>query len=111
MFITTSVTCSQFHDGALFQYKNFKGLTNLIHHQDYHELSDEWEFLATSYGKSPCGGIGGTFKHLVTQSSFQNNHILNVNLIYDLCVNKIPEIIFIKINTNGVQNHITNFFL
>ena len=49
-----------FSDGALFQYKNFKNLTNLIHHQGDHQLSAEWHFFATSYGKSSCDGIGDT---------------------------------------------------
>ena len=50
--------------------KNFKNLTNLIHYQDDHRLSDIFSH---------------SHKCLVTQSSFQNNHrILNVDLIYDL---------------------------
>ena len=36
---------------------------------------------------------------------------MNVDLIYDFCVNNIPGIIFIKINTDDVQNHITKFSL
>ena len=100
-----------FSDGAPFQYKNFKNLTNLIHHQDDHQLGAEWHFFATSYGTSPCDGIGNTVKCLVTQSSFQNNHVLNVDLIYDLCANNIPGIIFITINTYDVQNYIANFSL
>ena len=42
--------------------------------------------------------------------SFQNNHILNVDLMYHLCVNNIPGIIFIKINTDDVQNHYQKTF-
>ena len=74
-------------------------------------MGAEWHAFAISYGTSPCHGIGGTVKCLVTQSSFQNNHILNVDLIYDLCVNNIPGIIIIKINTGDVQTHIANFSL
>ena len=61
--------------------KNSKNLTNLIHHQDYRQLSAEWHFFPTSHGKSPCDAMGGTVKCLVPQLSFQNNHILNVHLI------------------------------
>ena len=67
------------------------------------------DFFATSHDKSPCDGIGGTVRCLVTQSSFQNNHILNVDLMYDRCANNIPGIVLIKINTDDVQNHITIF--
>ena len=38
---------------------------------------------------------------------FSNNLILNVDLTYDCCVDNIPGIIFVKINTDDVQNHIT----
>ena len=29
-------------------------------------------FFATSHGKSPCDGIGGTIKHLVARASLQD---------------------------------------
>ena len=94
LFMFLFITCSSvkillqlkhvhyFSDGAPFQYKHFKNLTNLIYHQDDHQLGAEWHVFATSYGASPCDGIGGTVKCLVTQSSFQNNHISNVDLIF-----------------------------
>ena len=91
-------------DGVSSQYENFKNLTNLIQHEDDHQLSAEWHRFATSHGKSPCDGVGGTVKHLVTESSFQNNHILNIDLMYEWCVDNIPGIFFI-------QNHITKFSL
>ena len=61
-------------DGAPSQYKNFKNLINLVHYQDNHWLSAVWHFFATSHVKSSCD-IGGTVKHLVTQSSPQNTVI------------------------------------
>ena len=67
--------------------------------------------FATSHGTSPCDGIGGKVKQLVTQSRFRNNHILSVDLMHDWYVNNIPGIIFIKITTDNVQNHITRFSL
>ena len=100
-----------FSDGAPSQYKNFQNLTNLIHHQEDHQLSAEQHFFATGHGESSCDGVGGTVKCLVTHSSFQNNLILNVDLMYNWCVDNIPGIIFIKINTDDVQNHITKFSL
>ena len=68
-------------------------------------------FSASSYGKSPCYNIGGTVTRLVTQSSFQNNHVLNADLIYGWCVDNIPAIIVIQINTDDVQTHTTKFSL
>ena len=96
-----------FSDGAPSQYKNFKNLTNLIHHQDDHQLSAKWHFFVTSHGKSPCACIGSIVIHLVTQSNFRNNPILNVDLMHDWCVDNIPGITIIKINTDDVENHVT----
>nr|XP_047130910.1 uncharacterized protein LOC105843405 [Hydra vulgaris]XP_047130911.1 uncharacterized protein LOC105843405 [Hydra vulgaris] len=48
-------------------------------------VNDEWVFLATSHGKSPCDGIGGTGKRVVCQESLKQittGQILDVNLMY-----------------------------
>ena len=42
-------------------------------------------FFATSHGKSPCDGIGGTMKRLVTRASLhvtEKNQILNPNQMF-----------------------------
>eukprot|EP00112_Aurelia_sp_Birch-Aquarium-sp1_P016223 Seg366.9 transcript_id=Seg366.9/GoldUCD/mRNA.D3Y31 product="ARL14 effector protein" protein_id=Seg366.9/GoldUCD/D3Y31 len=49
-----------FSDGCAGQYKNFKNFLNVCHHKGDFGLSAEWSFFATSHGKSPCDGIGGT---------------------------------------------------
>jgi hypothetical protein len=53
-----------FTDGAASQYKNYKNFANLIHHFEDFNLHEEWHFFATSLGKGPCDGIGGTIKRL-----------------------------------------------
>ena len=60
-----------FTDGAASQYKNYKNLSNLCHHGKDHGNEAEWHFFATSHGKSPCDGIGGTVKRLVARASLQ----------------------------------------
>ena len=47
-----------FSDGAGSQYKNCKNILNLSYHQEDFQLAAEWNFFATSHGKSPCDGIG-----------------------------------------------------
>ena len=37
----------------------------------------EWHLFATSHGKSPCDGIGGTVKSSLARASLQNTSILN----------------------------------
>ena len=68
-----------FRDGCAGQYKNFKNFLNLCFHKDDFGLSTKWSFFATSHGKSPCDGIGGTVKRKIARTSLQrpvNNQIL-----------------------------------
>lgn len=48
-----------FSDGASSLYKNKKSFLNLCFHESDFHLSAEWNFFATSYGKSTCDGVGG----------------------------------------------------
>lgn len=63
---------THFTDGAASQYKNFKNFLNLVYHQDDFGLKGEWHFFATSHGKGPCDGIGGTLKRLARRASLQS---------------------------------------
>ena len=40
-------------DGAASQYKNCKNFSNLVFHKDDFGLKAEWNFFATSHGKTP----------------------------------------------------------
>ena len=60
-----------FSDGCAAQYKNCKGFLNLCHHEIDFGMSAEWNFFATSHGKGPCDGVGGTVKRLATRASLQ----------------------------------------
>jgi hypothetical protein len=68
-----------FSDGAASQYKHYKNFANLCHHKSDFQIEAEWHFFATSHGKSPCDGIGGTVKRLTARASLQapiDNQIL-----------------------------------
>jgi len=60
-----------FSDGCGAQYKNRKNFLNLCHHTTDFNVAAEWVFFATSHGKSPCHGIGGTGKRTATKASLQ----------------------------------------
>jgi hypothetical protein len=45
------------------------------HNTDF-GINAEWHFFATSHGKGPCDGVGGTMKRLAAHSSFQHHQIL-----------------------------------
>ena len=40
------------------QFKNRKNFLNLLNHKVDFNIKAEWNFFATSHGKSPCDGLG-----------------------------------------------------
>ena len=57
-----------------------------------------WNFFATSHGKSPCDGIGGTVKRLTTKASLQSpidHQILNASDMYKFCNDNIIKGMFL----------------
>ena len=70
------------------------------------------DFFATSHGKQPCDGIGGTVKRLAAKASLQRNlqnQILTLKAMFDFCVNNIEGINFIYISTDELSE--TRIFL
>ena len=95
-----------FSDGCAGQYKNKKNnFINLCHHEDDFGLAAEWNFFATSPGKSACDGIGGTVKRLVTKASLQrpyNDQILTSDAILNFCNENIHGIKFLNVPPEDV---------
>lgn len=60
-----------FSDGCVGQYKNKYNFKNLCYHNEDYGLTCEWNFFATSHGKSACDGIGGTIKRATARASLQ----------------------------------------
>lgn len=74
-----------FSDGCAAQYKNRKNFVNLTHHEDDFGCKAEWHFFATSHGKGPCDGIGGSLKRSAAFASLKrplNNQIVNAKDLY-----------------------------
>ena len=65
-----------FSDGCAAQYKNCKNFLNLTFHKQDFKMDAEWHFFASSHGKGPCDGIGGTLKRLATRASLQKTAII-----------------------------------
>ena len=77
-----------FSDGCAGQYKNKKNLYNLCQHMSDFGIEASWNFFATSHGKSPCDGIGGTVKRVTARTSLQRpkeHHILTPLQMFDFC--------------------------
>ena len=94
-----------FTDGAASQYKNRKNFTNLCHHKTDFGLDAEWHFFATSHGKGPCDGIGGTVKRIITKASLQrttSEHILTPLKMFQFCEQEIKGITFYFVSTDTI---------
>jgi len=97
-----------FSDGAAAQYKNCKNFKNLCLHQSDFGVEAEWNFFATSHGKSPCDGVGGTVKRLVARHSLQainTGQILTPVQMYEWAKANIEGINFFFADKDDVSRH------
>ena len=97
-----------FSDGAASQYKNYKNFCNLVMHVKDFGMSAEWHFFATSHGKSPCDGIGGTVKREVARASLQattTGFILTPTDLYQWCQKHISGVMFIWVSQEEIEAH------
>ena len=95
-----------FSDGAASQYKNYKNFSNLLMHYADFGISAEWHFFATSHGKSPCDGIGGTVKREAARASLQattTGFLLTPIDLYQWCHKHISGIIFIWVSQEEIE--------
>ena len=72
-----------FSDGCASQYKGCKNFLNLTYHYEDYKIRAEWHFFATSHGKGPCDGVGGTLKRLAARASLQGRLIETPHAFYD----------------------------
>eukprot|EP00112_Aurelia_sp_Birch-Aquarium-sp1_P009177 Seg2032.1 transcript_id=Seg2032.1/GoldUCD/mRNA.D3Y31 product="hypothetical protein" protein_id=Seg2032.1/GoldUCD/D3Y31 len=90
-------TIHYFSDGFAGQYKNCKHFLNICYYQEDFTMQYIWNFFATSHGKSPCDGLGGTVKRLAAKASLQRpvqNNILRAEAMFQYCNKEIHGIKF-----------------
>lgn len=95
-----------FSDGCKAQYKNRFNFINLCYHEHDFEVKAEWNFFATSHGKSVCDGIGGTIKRGVAKASLQrtvSDHILTPELFYNFCKSNFKNIECIFVSKTEIE--------
>jgi hypothetical protein len=74
-----------FSDDSAAQCKNRKKIINIYHEQDF-GLSAEWHFFATSHGKGPADGMGGTVKGWLQRQVYRKctiikfKHLINYSI-------------------------------
>ena len=76
--------------------KNIYNFYNLCQHEQDFAIKAQWSFFATAHGKSPCDGISGTVKRVVSKESLQHvndNHILDFSQMYNFCNDEDSEYI------------------
>ncbi|KYM93379.1 hypothetical protein ALC62_16021 [Cyphomyrmex costatus] len=100
-----------FSDGASAQYKNKSNFINLTHHENDFEVKAEWHFFASSHGKNPCDGLGGTIKRLAARTSLQRTntgHILTPKDLYEWAHLTLKSMSFAFCTIQEHENEKTN---
>lgn len=83
-------------DGCAGQYKNCFSFLNLCKHFEWYGIKASWCFFATSHGKSPCDGIGGTIKREATKASLQRlygDYIKDADSLFKFCKENLSKTI------------------
>ncbi|XP_038055995.1 uncharacterized protein LOC119727986 [Patiria miniata] len=96
-----------FSDGCAAQYKNLKNFINLCHHEEDFGVPADWHFFATSHGKGPSDGIGGTVKRLAARASLQrplDQQIMTPWQLYEFATSQIKSIDFAFATTEQYKN-------
>ena len=104
-------TIIYFTDECAGQYKNREKMYNLCQHKSDFAVNAIWVFFATSHGKQPCDGIGGTVKQLVSNASLMReskDQILSPSDMFQFCKENIQNIIFKFITKADVDDTILN---
>ena len=94
-----------FSDGCAGQYKNFKNFMNVCLHEQEFGLAATWSFFATSHGKGPCDGIGGTVKRLARQESLrrENDPLNKFEKLLKYCEDEITGVEFFEISADQMN--------
>ena len=95
-----------FSDGCAGQYKNCKNFINLCLHEKDFSIECSWSFFATSHGKSPCDGVGGTLKCLTARASLQRplaDQILTPTAVFHYCKESVQGINVFLITTEEME--------
>ena len=95
-----------FSDGCGAQYKNFKNFVNVCLHAHELSMTATWNFFATSHGKGPCDGIGGTVKRLARMESYRRvngNYLNTFDKLYAFCEDTIHNVSFYKLTSQYME--------
>lgn len=106
--LSTVTKLYYFSDGAASQYKNFKNFVNLSMHYADFGIEAQWHFFATSHGKSPCDGVGGTVKRGAARASLQaatNRFLLTPDDLFNWCQKNITGIQFVWVGKEEIEEH------
>lgn len=91
-FKTTPKKITYFSDGSAAQFKNKKNFINLCYHMEDFGCNAEWHFFATSHGKGPSDGLGGTVKREARRASLQRplqGQITTPKQLYEWCLQNL----------------------
>ena len=79
----------------------------MCHHKTDFDVNCSWYFFATSHGKSPCDGIGGTLKRVALRASLRrttSNQIVSPEDFFNFCNHEIKMVTSIYITKDEIDS-------
>lgn len=98
-----------FSDGCAQQFKNVYTLSSLTHSKHDHDLEIEHHFFATSHGKGPHDGVGGTFKRKVREIVLsQDKKCTTAEEFYELAKSVSQKTVVILVSKDEIAEQTTH---
>ena len=85
-------TTSFWSDGPSSQFKNRYHIASLAGLQRDHNVEITWNYFATSHGKGPVDGIGGSVKRFVWDKVRSRKHHVNSASTFVLAAQNMPNV-------------------
>lgn len=99
-----------FSDGAGSQFKNHFIMSNLLFGMADYGLNLEWNFFATSHGKSSADGLGGTIKRGVYYRMLTDQwDIYSAKDFVDCALSFVKNINIFEVSQNEINEEIKQF--
>ena len=100
----TVKTISIWSDGPSSQFKNRFIVAAISALQEKHNVTIRWNFFATSHGKGPVDGIGGSVKRQVWTSVSTRKAIVTDATSFCAAAKQVSNVDVIEMNTKEIKN-------
>ena len=96
-------TVSIWSDGPCSQFKNRYIFAGIAHLETRHSVNISWNFFATSHGKGPVDGIGGSVKRFVWRKVKSRQYSVSDAVSFSRAAEEMAHVVTMHISKNDID--------